>query len=89
MYIVTKLEYLQVFFYDQVPGTSIEEAHTALQNHSWNTNRAVRYLKIEQLFRLGAVTNRDECERELKHFNWDIQNAASSLIDKCHLGSVV
>ena len=68
-----------------MPGTSEEEAYTALQSHHWDMTRAVQYLKIEQLFRL-RLTSRDKCREELISVHWNIEQAASNLIDKCHIG---
>ncbi|XP_067946990.1 activated CDC42 kinase 1-like [Watersipora subatra] len=71
--------------YTQVPGASEEEAYTALQSYQWNTHRAIQYLKIEQLFRL-RLTSRERCKEELAATNWNIEMAASNIIDKCHIG---
>lgn len=67
----------------QVPGTSEEEAYAALQNYKWDMGRAVEYLKVEQLFRLG-LTSRHKCREELLRNKWNLEIAASNLIDKCH-----
>lgn len=68
-----------------MPGTSEEEAYAALQNHKWDMTRAVEYLKVEQLFRLG-LTSRQKCKEELIRNKWNIEEAASNLIDNCHIG---
>ncbi|XP_070609913.1 activated CDC42 kinase 1 isoform X2 [Erythrolamprus reginae] len=65
---------------DTVHGVTTEESKAALQNHSWNVQKAVQYLKVEQLFCLGLKT-RVECHKVLEMFNWNLEQASSHLLD--------
>ncbi|XP_058043780.1 activated CDC42 kinase 1 isoform X3 [Ahaetulla prasina] len=65
---------------DTVHGVTTEECKAALQNHSWNVQKAVQYLKVEQLFCLGLKT-RLECHKVLEMFNWNLEQASSHLLD--------
>ncbi|XP_056599824.1 tyrosine kinase, non-receptor, 2b isoform X3 [Triplophysa dalaica] len=70
---------------EAVHGVTIEECQTALQNHSWNVQKAVQYLKVEQLFCLGLKT-RLECHNMLEMYDWNLELASTQLLDSC--GSV-
>ncbi|XP_057190041.1 tyrosine kinase, non-receptor, 2b isoform X3 [Triplophysa rosa] len=70
---------------EAVHGVTIEECQTALQNHSWNVQKAVEYLKVEQLFCLGLKT-RLECHNMLEMYDWNLELASTQLLDSC--GSV-
>uniref|UniRef100_A0A672RYW9 Activated CDC42 kinase 1 n=1 Tax=Sinocyclocheilus grahami TaxID=75366 RepID=A0A672RYW9_SINGR len=59
---------------------TIEECQTALQNHSWNVQKAVHYLKVEQLFCLGLKT-RVECHKILELCDWNLELASTQLLD--------
>uniref|UniRef100_A0A670ZMS9 Activated CDC42 kinase 1 n=2 Tax=Pseudonaja textilis TaxID=8673 RepID=A0A670ZMS9_PSETE len=65
---------------DTVHGVTTEECKAALQNHNWNVQKAVQYLKVEQLFCLGLKT-RLECHKILEMFNWNLEQASSHLLD--------
>ncbi|XP_063162317.1 activated CDC42 kinase 1 isoform X2 [Candoia aspera] len=65
---------------ETVHGVTTEECQAALQNHSWNVQKAVQYLKVEQLFCLGLKT-RLECHKVLETFNWNLEQASSHLLD--------
>nr|XP_028587733.1 activated CDC42 kinase 1 isoform X2 [Podarcis muralis] len=65
---------------ETVHGVTTEECHTALQNHSWNVQKAIQYLKVEQLFCLGLKT-RLECHKVLEMFDWNLEQASSHLLD--------
>ncbi|KAM8805211.1 activated CDC42 kinase 1 isoform 2-T2 [Eudromia elegans] len=67
---------------DMVHGVTTEECLTALQNHGWNVQRAIQYLKVEQLFCLG-LKSRVECHRVLEMFDWNLAQASSHLLDPC------
>ncbi|CAD5121014.1 DgyrCDS9557 [Dimorphilus gyrociliatus] len=71
-----------------VDGVSEEEAQAALLACKWNEERAVRYLQVETLFRLG-IGSREKCEELLKKYSWDTQKAASALLDLASTGSTV
>uniref|UniRef100_H3AAW0 Tyrosine kinase, non-receptor, 2b n=1 Tax=Latimeria chalumnae TaxID=7897 RepID=H3AAW0_LATCH len=65
---------------ENVHGVTIEECQAALQNHGWNIEKAIQYLKVEQLFCLGLKT-RGECHKILEMFDWNLQLASSHLLD--------
>ncbi|XP_062987832.1 activated CDC42 kinase 1 isoform X2 [Elgaria multicarinata webbii] len=65
---------------ETVHGVTTEECQAALQNHSWNVQKAVQYLKVEQLFCLGLKT-RLECHKVLEMFDWNLEQASSHLLD--------
>lgn len=63
---------------NKVLGVTDEECHAALCKSQWDIDTATRYLKIEQLFRLG-LTTRDRCEGLLRTLHWDLEMASSVL----------
>ncbi|KAK1168634.1 activated CDC42 kinase 1-like isoform X4 [Acipenser oxyrinchus oxyrinchus] len=65
---------------ETVHGVTMEECQTALQNHCWNVQKAVQYLKVEQLFCLGLKT-RAECLKILETYDWNLELASSQLLD--------
>ncbi|XP_017350997.1 tyrosine kinase, non-receptor, 2b isoform X6 [Ictalurus punctatus] len=65
---------------EAVHGVTIEECQTALQNHSWNMQKAVHYLKVEQLFCLG-LKSRVECHKILEMCDWNLELASTQLLD--------
>nr|XP_056705878.1 activated CDC42 kinase 1 [Euleptes europaea] len=65
---------------ETVHGVTTEECQTALQNHGWNVQKAIQYLKVEQLFCLGLKT-RVECHKVLEMFDWNLEQASSHLLD--------
>uniref|UniRef100_A0AAR2JLA5 Activated CDC42 kinase 1 n=1 Tax=Pygocentrus nattereri TaxID=42514 RepID=A0AAR2JLA5_PYGNA len=65
---------------EAVHGVTIEECQTALQNHSWNVQKAVHYLKVEQLFCLG-LKSRVECHKILEMCDWNLELASTQLLD--------
>uniref|UniRef100_A0A8C8D941 Activated CDC42 kinase 1 n=1 Tax=Oncorhynchus tshawytscha TaxID=74940 RepID=A0A8C8D941_ONCTS len=65
---------------EAVHGVTIEECQTALQNHNWNVQKAVHYLKVEQLFCLGLKT-RTECLKVLEMYDWNLEVASTQLLD--------
>ncbi|XP_062841435.1 activated CDC42 kinase 1 isoform X2 [Trichomycterus rosablanca] len=65
---------------EAVHGVTVEECQTALQNHSWNVQMAIQYLKVEQLFRLGLKT-RPECVEVLRSCCWNLEQASTQMLD--------
>ncbi|KAK6302289.1 hypothetical protein J4Q44_G00266440 [Coregonus suidteri] len=65
---------------EAVHGVTIEECQTALRNHDWDVQKAVHYLKVEQLFCLGLKT-RLECLKVLEMYNWNLEVASTQLLD--------
>lgn len=64
-----------------VPGTSKAAAHQALHIASGDYQGAVRFLKVEKLYRLG-MASKDECEYILEANSWELERSASALLDK-------
>lgn len=65
---------------EAVHGVTVEECQTALQAHNWNAQEAVKYLKVEQLFRLGLKT-RPECMETLQRCGWNLEQASTQMLD--------
>ncbi|XP_076018355.1 tyrosine kinase, non-receptor, 2b isoform X2 [Genypterus blacodes] len=65
---------------EAVHGVTIEECQTALQNHNWNVQKAVYYLKVEQLFCLG-LRSRTECIKLLEMCDWNLEVASTQMLD--------
>ncbi|XP_063298901.1 activated CDC42 kinase 1 isoform X3 [Pelobates fuscus] len=70
---------------DMVHGVTTEECQAALQNHGWSVQKAIQYLKVEQLFCLGLKT-RMECHKVLEMFDWNLETASSHLLDSYSCG---
>ncbi|CAC5362937.1 TNK2 [Mytilus coruscus] len=66
---------------NSVIGVTDEECHAALCHASWDIESAIRFLKTEQLFRLG-ITRREKCEKLLDALNWNLELASSVLLDE-------
>ncbi|UYV68589.1 TNK2 [Cordylochernes scorpioides] len=69
-----------------VAGATTEECRRALQAAAGNVTKAIRKVKTEQLSRLN-IAPAAICERVLKASNWDVQQAAQTLVDNPHLAS--
>ena len=81
--------YLQVqIIQNEVLGVTTEECEAALANQHWSLEHAIKYLKIEQLFRLG-IAARPHCKQMLERCNGDLERAGSLLIDEMANGSAV
>ncbi|XP_068424909.1 tyrosine kinase, non-receptor, 2b isoform X3 [Clinocottus analis] len=65
---------------EAVHGVTIEECQAALQNHNWNVQKAVHYLKVEQLFCLG-LRSRPECLKMLEMCDWNLEVASTQMLD--------
>ena len=63
-----------------VPGMSGSEIRAALLSVNWDTSIAVKNLKIDKLYRIGVAT-KPKCEKVLQAVNWDLEQAASKLLD--------
>jgi len=62
-------------------AVTFEESLSALSLNFWSVEEAIRYIKIEHLFRLG-IASRDVCREALVAFQWDLLKAASCLVDR-------
>lgn len=65
---------------DAVHGVTIAECQTALQNNNWDVQKAVHYLKVEQLFCLG-LRSRSECVKLLEMCDWNLEEASTQILD--------
>ncbi|XP_074654196.1 activated CDC42 kinase 1-like [Tubulanus polymorphus] len=66
---------------DSVHGVTDDECHAALIKTQWNVEQAIKYLKIEQLFRLG-LASRERCKKLLDTLQWDLELAGSVMLDE-------
>lgn len=64
-----------------VIGVTDDECHAALCHCHWDTDQAIKYLKIEQLFRMG-ITTREHCQKLLETLHWNLELASSVMIDE-------
>ncbi|XP_049453212.1 tyrosine kinase, non-receptor, 2b isoform X3 [Epinephelus fuscoguttatus] len=65
---------------EAVHGVTIEECQAALQNHNWNVQKAIYYLKVEQLFCLG-LRSKSECLKLLEMCDWNLEVASTQMLD--------
>ena len=72
----------------QVHGVTQDECNAALSSDRWNVEAAVKYLKVEQLFRLG-IAPKEKCQNLLESLKWNLQTAGSVLLDEVSTGSAV
>ena len=63
-----------------VPGMSGSEIRAALTAVNWDVGVAVKNLKIDKLYRIGVAT-KPKCEKVLQAVSWDLEQAASKLLD--------
>ncbi|XP_037088714.1 non-receptor tyrosine-protein kinase TNK1-like [Pollicipes pollicipes] len=64
----------------QLPGIPVSEVRSALHTCAGNTQGAIKFLKVDRLYRLGLAT-KPQCEAMLCSFNWDVELAASRMLD--------
>ncbi|XP_038134810.1 tyrosine kinase, non-receptor, 2b isoform X3 [Cyprinodon tularosa] len=64
---------------EAVHGVTIAECQTALQNNNWDVQKAVNYLKVEQLFCLG-LRSRSECLKLLEMCDWNLEEACTQIL---------
>uniref|UniRef100_A0A672T310 Activated CDC42 kinase 1 n=1 Tax=Sinocyclocheilus grahami TaxID=75366 RepID=A0A672T310_SINGR len=72
--------YSRVMLQQVIHGVTVEECQTVLQAHGWNAQEAVKYLKVEQLFRLGLKA-RPECMEALERCCWNLEQASTQMLD--------
>jgi len=63
----------------KVFGVTNEDCRIALRKNSGDIDQAAKYLKIEQLYRLGVVS-RDMCRKILNSSNWDLQTSSQLVL---------
>lgn len=64
-----------------VPGVSASQVRAALEAVNWDTSIAIKNLKIDKLYRIG-VADKPKCEKVLASMNWDLERAASLLLEQ-------
>jgi activated CDC42 kinase 1 len=63
-----------------VPGVSYSQCRSALEGVNWDAGVAVKNMKIDKLYRIG-VADKPRCERILASSYWNLEVAASVLLD--------
>jgi len=71
-----------------VPAATVDECQVALVSCFGDVDSAVRYLKVEQLTRLGIVP-RERCRTLLEACSWNLESAGSVLLHELSAGSPV
>ncbi|KAG1683039.1 Activated CDC42 kinase 1 [Nymphon striatum] len=66
---------------ERVKGATNTECWSALRKNNWDVEASVKYVQVEQLFKLG-VASRPQCEKVLQADNWNVELAGSHLIDE-------
>ncbi|XP_051550183.1 activated CDC42 kinase 1-like isoform X2 [Myxocyprinus asiaticus] len=64
---------------EAVHGVTSEEVQKALHRNDWNPTQAEQQLKTDQLYYMNQCS-RDECQKILVRYNWDLQHAGCYLI---------
>ncbi|MEQ2177288.1 hypothetical protein GOODEAATRI_002055 [Goodea atripinnis] len=64
---------------EAVHGVTLAECEAALQNKNWDVQKAVHYLKVEQLFGLG-LRSRSECVKLLEMCDWNLEEASTQIL---------
>lgn len=64
----------------QVAGATFEEAKKALYRNNMDLVSALKELQTSQLLRLG-IAEKNQIEKALRATNWDLEAAASRLLD--------
>ncbi|XP_056635577.1 activated Cdc42 kinase Ack isoform X1 [Diorhabda sublineata] len=65
---------------DCIPDVDIDECLSVLQASGWDVAFAVKTLKINKLVKLGLADS-SRCETALQHTNWNVELAASAILD--------
>ncbi|GJQ71627.1 Ack [Trypoxylus dichotomus] len=65
---------------EAVPDADSDECLNTLQSFGWDVSATIRSLKVDKLLRLG-LTSKEQCERALQRSNWNVEMAASILLD--------
>ncbi|XP_047223670.1 tyrosine kinase, non-receptor, 2b isoform X3 [Girardinichthys multiradiatus] len=64
---------------EAVHGVTLAECEAALQNKNWDVQKAVHFLKVEQLFCLG-LRSRSECVKLLEMCDWNLEEASTQIL---------
>lgn len=71
-----------------VIGLTDEECHAALCHCNGRVDKAIKHLKVEQLFRIGLAT-REHCYRRLVDSGWNLESAYRSMYEEYRSGKKV
>jgi activated CDC42 kinase 1 len=63
-----------------VPDVSTTDCLQVLQLCGWEVAATVKHVKIDKLLKLG-LASRDQCETALQRTNWNVELAASAILD--------
>lgn len=63
-----------------VPDANEAECMHSLQMCGWDVTAAIKHIKIEKLVKLG-LAGRPQCESALQRTNWNVELAASAILD--------
>lgn len=65
----------------EVFGVTVEECDHALRLNDGDVLKAVKYLKIEQLFQMG-ISSRERCQKILQMMQWNLESASNILLQE-------
>ncbi|KAK9745424.1 GTPase binding [Popillia japonica] len=65
---------------EALPDADSDECLNTLQSFGWDVSATIRSLKVDKLLRLG-LTSKEQCEKALQRSNWNVEMAASILLD--------
>lgn len=66
---------------NEVFGVTVEECDHALKLNGGDVPKAVKFLKIEQLFQMG-ITSRERCQKILQMMHWNLESASNILLQE-------
>lgn len=72
-----------IIIQSEVFGVTNDDCRQALKRNNGDVELTIKFLKIEQLYRLG-VSSRDTCKQLLHANNWNLQLASRLIIDQHH-----
>ncbi|XP_060710738.1 activated CDC42 kinase 1-like isoform X2 [Hemiscyllium ocellatum] len=64
---------------EAVHGVTTDECQEALQATSFDLQRAIQHLKIQQLYNISQ-RSQEECRRILQDFHWSLENASQYVL---------
>nr|XP_039251475.1 activated CDC42 kinase 1-like isoform X1 [Styela clava] len=65
----------------EVFGVTDEQCEHALKLNVWDVSKAIKYLKIEQLFSMG-IAPRNRCQQMLQIMNWNLETSSNVLLQE-------
>lgn len=70
-----------IIIQSEVFGVTNEDCRSALKCNNGDVEQTIKYLKVEQLFRLGVVP-RDTCKQILRSNNWNLEVSSQLVVDR-------